>query len=111
MLGESDTKLVQQMYGKPKSVEVSGVVFNTKRAIVMIRKIVKKSMPEKVKIVFTLKPRFLVETMATAQRLLRTLGTLMKNLNYIFKSCKENFPVCYWLNVSKNGLAWVNRVE
>jgi len=57
---ESDKALLQQMYGKPiegKSVEVR-TVFNSKKAKVMIRKNVKNSQPEEVKIVFTLKPIF-----------------------------------------------------
>ena len=57
---ESDKVLILQMYGKPtegKSVEL-GAVFNSKKAKVMIRKNVENSQPEKVKIVFTLKPRF-----------------------------------------------------
>jgi len=48
---------MQEMFCKPKTVEVR-VVVNSKKAKVMIRKIVKNSNPEKVKIVFTLKPRF-----------------------------------------------------
>jgi len=54
ILGESDKTLIQQMYGKAKTVEVRAV-FNSKTAKVTIRKIVKKSKPEKVKIVFTLR--------------------------------------------------------
>jgi len=45
------------MYGKAKTVEVRAV-FNSKAATVAIRKIVKKCKPEKVKIVFTLKPKY-----------------------------------------------------
>jgi len=36
MLGESDKKLIQQMYGKPQTVEMRAVL-NTKKAKVMIR--------------------------------------------------------------------------
>ena len=61
------------MYGKPtegyprgkapKSVEVR-TVFNSEKAKVMIRKIVKISKGENVKIVFTLKPKHFTETSA-----------------------------------------------
>jgi len=57
---ESDKAPIQQMYDIPtagKSVEVRAV-FYSKKAIVMIRKNVKNSQPEEVKIVFALKPIF-----------------------------------------------------
>ena len=46
--------LIQQMYVKAMTVEVRAV-FNSKTAKVTITKIVKKSKPEKVKIIFTLR--------------------------------------------------------
>ena len=62
ILSESYKALIQQMYGKPTeglTVEVKAV-FNSKKAKVMIRTIIKNSKPEKVKVkvVFTFKPRF-----------------------------------------------------
>jgi len=72
-VSENDKKLLQEMYGKPtegyprgkapKSVEVR-TVFNSEKAKVMIRKIVKISKGENVKIVFTLKPKHFTETSA-----------------------------------------------
>jgi len=44
ILGESDIKLIQEMYSKPKTVELRAV-FNSIKAKVMIRKIVENSMP------------------------------------------------------------------
>jgi len=60
ILSERDIKLIQQMYGKPETIQVRAV-YNSKRAKVMIMKIVKTSKPEKVKVVFTQKPRFFSE--------------------------------------------------
>ena len=61
ILGESDKKLIQKMYGEGRSVEVRAI-YHSKKAKVMLRKIVKNSKPEKVKTVFTLKPKHFSET-------------------------------------------------
>jgi len=46
ILLESDKSLIQTMYGKPKSVE-TGAVFDSKKAKIMVKKIVKNSKPKK----------------------------------------------------------------
>jgi len=60
ILSERDIKLIQQMYDKPETIQVRAV-YNSTRAKVMIRKLVKNSKSEKVEVVFTLKPRFFSE--------------------------------------------------
>jgi len=56
ILSESYKSLIQTMYGKPKSFETRAV-FDSKKAKIMVKKIVKNSKPKKVNIVFTLKPK------------------------------------------------------
>jgi len=56
MLGKSDIKLIQEIYGKPKPA-LAIAVFNSKNAKVMVKETIKNSKPENIKIVFTLKPR------------------------------------------------------
>ena len=51
------------------------VVFNSKKANVKIRKIIKQSKPENVKIVFTLKPRVFSEDGAKGPKVLEALDT------------------------------------
>ena len=68
ILGESDINLGQELYGKPtegKSVEVRAI-FNSKKAKVLLRNFFFNSKPEKVKIVFTLKPTFFTEVSGTS---------------------------------------------
>jgi len=55
----------------------------------------------------TLKQNILVARMKTMGKVLRaleTLGTLKRILIKIFKSCWQNFGVCIWLILPKNGL-------
>jgi len=60
ILSESDKQTVQEMYGAAKSVIVMAI-FNSKKAKVMIRKILQSSKTKKVKIIYTLKPKHFSE--------------------------------------------------
>jgi len=71
ILSERDVKLIQQIYGKPKTVDVRAV-YNSEKVKVMIRKRFNHSRPDKVKFVFTLKPTFFTKGSETSE--LTTLG-------------------------------------
>ena len=64
ILGQSDIENIQEMYGKIKTVEVRAI-YNSKKAKIMIRMTVKPSKSKKAKIIFTLKPSFFSESIAT----------------------------------------------
>jgi len=76
--GESDINLTQEMYEKPKIVVVRAV-YNSKNVKVMLRRPLQS---ERVKVVFTLKPRFFrngensVNIEEQFQKLLRRLSCL-----------------------------------
>ena len=60
ILSEFDIKTVQEMYGAAKYVIVMAI-FNSKKSKVMIRKIEKDSKTQRVKIIYTLKPKHFSE--------------------------------------------------
>jgi len=57
ILSESDIKTVQEMYGAAKHVIVTAI-FNSNKAKVMIKNIKKDSKTKRVKIIYTLNPKF-----------------------------------------------------
>ena len=57
ILSESDIQMVQEMYGAAKNVIVTAI-FNSYKAKVMIKKIEKDTKEKRVKIIYTLKPKY-----------------------------------------------------
>ena len=86
-VSENDKKLLQEMYGIPKSVEMRAI-YNSKNAEVMLRKIFKGPKPTKVKIVFTLKPKHFTASSGDSE-ISKTTGNSADTISD--KICEQSF--------------------
>jgi len=91
ILSKSDIRTVQEMYGAAKNVIVT-VIFNSKKAKVMIKKIENDSKPKKVKIIFTLKPKHFSEDSDIFEESFKTLLKKLTDINHA-EFVAENFGV------------------
>ena len=78
ILSESDSKIVQEMYGTAKHVIVTAI-FNSNKAKVMIKNIKKDSKTKRVKIILTLKPKHFSEENISDE----SFENLLKKLAYM----------------------------
>jgi len=78
ILGPTDIRLIQQIYGKPKNI-----VFNSRTATVVVKQSSLK--PGKVKIVVYLKPKYSLKALTRS-----LVKTLTKTLTKTFKSWWQN---------------------
>jgi len=89
--------MIHQMYGKPKRTEVR-VVFNSKRAKVMLRRPTAPQ-PGEVKIVFTLKPKHFSGNGAGGS------GDFEENFDQNIQKLLAKPSNMHLTNLLKNGLA------
>ena len=89
ILSKSDIKAVQEMYGAAKNVIVTAI-FNSNKAKVVIKKIEKDTKTKKVKIIYTLKPKYFSEDSDISDESFQSLLKKLADMDHE-ASVVENF--------------------